>query len=435
MPNISSQKQTFTAQDQDKVLNGLCAHLLANVKRNPFTFGLLWGLLRGLRFEYRDTPGFIAATNCTTKVTLGPRFFEIATAKISDAMFILLHEVMHCALGHDRYAKVTPYRIMNVAMDLLINTMLAKVGIVMPSMRKQEVNADLPSLGIFPSNIFPLLTVDKAQWKDEAAFADWVLASTSLEIFQMLMRNIPNIQIEDGDIEEDAGETNKIQQGEIRRRAVSAAKSLASSHPSVPGAYSIGESREFELVGGSLVPWQEILQREVAPGFRDLLPFDFDALSQLKESTGFLSYQYRHVGDKARIYIGVDTSGSIDHKTLSVFVSQIFFLKEEWDDTEVVFYWVDTSHYGPYFPESSEEILNLKPQGGGGTDFTTFFAEIAKDIALHPDRSTSVVMFTDLQVCLPPFSPYPCNTFWVVPYYPGIPSTQWGKTIVMPPQE
>ena len=94
------------------------------------------------------------------------------------------------------------------------------------------------------------------------------------------------------------------------------------------------------------------------------------------------------------VVFAVDTSGSIEEEMLSSVYSEICGALEQLDGKLIgVLLFFDTRVYHPIPFSSVEELRNMKPLGGGGTDFSCLFSFLDSS-DLTP---ASVVVFTDGQ--------------------------------------
>ena len=98
------------------------------------------------------------------------------------------------------------------------------------------------------------------------------------------------------------------------------------------------------------------------------------------------------------IVFAVDTSGSIDEETLSAVYTEISSAIEQFDGNLMgVLLFFDTRVYPPIPFSAEEDLTNVLPVGGGGTDFSCLFSYLASS-SLNP---ASIVIFTDGQGEIP----------------------------------
>jgi predicted metal-dependent peptidase len=100
---------------------------------------------------------------------------------------------------------------------------------------------------------------------------------------------------------------------------------------------------------------------------------------------------YRNIGAPGRtsfgcnlVVIAVDTSGSINQRTLDVFLAETTALLEQAHPRQVVFVQCDASIHEWVVIDGSDDLYGRKLKGGGGTMFEPVFERIAKE-QLEPD--------------------------------------------------
>ncbi|MDL2269668.1 VWA-like domain-containing protein [Desulfosarcina sp. OttesenSCG-928-A07] len=103
------------------------------------------------------------------------------------------------------------------------------------------------------------------------------------------------------------------------------------------------------------------------------------------------------------VVLSVDSSGSVDEPTLSLFCAELSLLLEEWDTTLTVLFHDTEVHAALTFGRQDLPLV-LTPVGGGGTDFRPVCRYIEEE-QLSP---SCLIWFTDLQ----------CNRFPAEPPYP-----------------
>ena len=77
-------------------------------------------------------------------------------------------------------------------------------------------------------------------------------------------------------------------------------------------------------------------------------------------------------GESVKVYVAVDTSGSIDNEQLSMFLAEIRGILNSYPHLECELYYADADAYGTYNIDSKSSLP--PPTGGGGTSFAPFFS-------------------------------------------------------------
>jgi predicted metal-dependent peptidase len=114
-------------------------------------------------------------------------------------------------------------------------------------------------------------------------------------------------------------------------------------------------------------------------------------------------------GESVKVYVCVDTSGSIDNDQLSSFFGEVRGILNAYPHLEAELYYADAALYGPYPLKSGDAIA--KPVGGGGTSFVPFFERIEERGKL--DATAVCVYLTDGFGTFPQKHPE-LPTLWVV---------------------
>ena len=79
-------------------------------------------------------------------------------------------------------------------------------------------------------------------------------------------------------------------------------------------------------------------------------------------------------GESVKVYVAVDTSGSIGDRLLKIFLSEVNGILNSYPHLECELYYADADVYGAYELNPDSEIPS--PKGGGGTSFVPFFERI-----------------------------------------------------------
>lgn len=104
------------------------------------------------------------------------------------------------------------------------------------------------------------------------------------------------------------------------------------------------------------------------------------------------------------IVVAVDTSGSIGQTELNTFFAELRGILEELRPSKVHLVWCDAKVHKVDELESVSDLAGLKPKGGGGTDFRPVFRWVDEQ-TMRPD---ALVYFTDMLGDFPKSEPeYP----------------------------
>jgi predicted metal-dependent peptidase len=295
---------------------------------------------------------------------------------------VLLHEVLHAALLHlPRRGNREPTR-WNYAADIVVNGMVRKQGLTLP--QGALINE---------------------KWEDHSVE----------EIYQMLLAQgisppaelVLDLVAVAGDVDA-AEETSLAQQ---RRHELETYWKAAHSQAEIIGRQHAakgrgndagGYGRDWDALHAPNIDWRSELWR-----FLVRTPTDFTGYDRRFIYRGLYLDAMEGVG--LRVWVAVDTSGSIGKAELNAFHSEIIGILCAYPHVECQLFFADTSLYGPYplGPDSSMP----EAKGGGGTSFVPFFNRLAKaDLSEQPDVC---VYLTDGYCDFPKTKPE-IPTLWVV---------------------
>ena len=136
------------------------------------------------------------------------------------------------------------------------------------------------------------------------------------------------------------------------------------------GTLPAGLQRELAHLSPAQIDWRAYLWR-----FLVHTPVDFQDFDRRFVGQGL--YLESLAGEAVRVYVAVDTSGSIGLQEISLFLGEVVGILNAYPHLEASLYYVDATCHGPYALTVHEEIP--RPVGGGGTDFRPFFAAIANE--------------------------------------------------------
>jgi predicted metal-dependent peptidase len=158
------------------------------------------------------------------------------------------------------------------------------------------------------------------------------------------------------------------------------------------------------------VDWRDVLQRFLVKARTDQRSFARFNRRFLPQGIYLPTVSGETMGE---VVFAVDCSGSIDRATVNQFAAEVRVVKEDMCPTRIHVLYFDSvvSHVESYEPDDE---LDIKPHGGGGTDFAPVMDKIM-ELGIEP---VAIVFLTDL--C--------CNSFGTQPDAPVLwVSTEQGK--------
>jgi predicted metal-dependent peptidase len=174
------------------------------------------------------------------------------------------------------------------------------------------------------------------------------------------------------------------------------------------------------LVGEILSPkvaWEDVLRRFMQRAKTSTRSWSRPNRRFFAQGLYLPSVSGETMGD---IVVAVDCSGSITAKDISAFAAEIRAIHEDTQPTSlhVVYFDSKVCHADTFAPD---DMVEIKPRGGGGTAFSPIFRHIA-DAGLHP---VACVVLTDLL----------CSDFGNEPEYPVLwisthsDKAPWGEVV------
>ncbi len=129
------------------------------------------------------------------------------------------------------------------------------------------------------------------------------------------------------------------------------------------GALPVGFKRELARLNSAQIDWRTHLWRYLVQTPTDFQNFD-------RRFIGRGLYLEALEGESVRIFVCLDTSGSVNDAQVRALVSEVQAILRSYPHLKCDLYYADDKLYGPYLLHADSEIP--PPLGGGGTDFQPF---------------------------------------------------------------
>lgn len=290
------------------------------------------------------------AVNITERINLffNSKFLE--GLKPEERVACLEHEVLHLLNLHLFRGKDKNARIFNVACDLAINSFIA----------------NLPKMALLPEH-FGLEEGKTAEWY----YAELVKEQDAFE--QALVKSRAAI-LDDHDLWKESKENAEFQE-EFLRQAIKLSLNETRDYGSLPG--NLREELE-DFLERSLLNWRRLLER-----FLIRATIIKSIFSRKRPNRRFEDQPGQRVEEKLRLLIGLDTSGSVGDRELSLFFSEIEKIKAL--GMEVTVAECDTKIGNVYKYRRRPKAVS----GRGGTSFRPVFEFAEKK------RPDALVYLTD----------------------------------------
>ena len=340
---------------------------------------------------------------CETAYTDGKRiaFCPDFIDSISDSEleFVLMHEVLHAALDHcGRTAASYDFDMFNTACDIVVNSNIL-----------YSCNMDLSAITLKEYGESMHVAPDEEEG----------YLYTAEEVYAMLESGMPpasgadtsgnggeETPRKDGGFDDhtywDSGdESDRQDRDEMREQwlqrmieATTIANRIISNGKSGKncGRIPLMAERLLKELTEAQTDWREILQDFVQDEIND---YSFDPPDRRFQESVFLLPDFNAKESRVKnIWFVVDTSGSVCDNAIRVAYSEICAAIEQFDGKlEGKLSFMESAVTDPVPFDSVEAVLEIKPVGGGGTDFCAIFDYMNKKMADEPP--SYIVIITD----------------------------------------
>ncbi len=348
-------------QTAGKMISGALMRLRAT---SPF-FSVL-----SLFASFRASDGIPTAATDGKTIYYNPRFLLDLPRDQLDG--VVLHEVLHAALMHAvRRGTRDPHR-WNIAADVVVNGIIAKqkgFTLIAGAIREPSLEA---------------LRVE--------------------EIYELLDKHASLLDqhthcLLEGDQGEGSNTLRRLLELEEHwKRALRQAEAVArsSQHGSLPAGFE----RILDQLGQNEIDWRSKLWRFLVRTPTDFSGFDRRFLYQKL-------YLETLESENVRVFIAIDTSGSIGGSELKSFLGEVRGILRAYPHLDGELYYADADLYGPV--SIHDEVDRPNPKGGGGTSFVPFFERIARQ-----DVTDGVCIYLTDGYGAFPSTPPTASVLWVV---------------------
>ena len=345
---------------------------------------------------------------CSTAATDGRRFYYnsefINRLSLRECEFLFGHEVLHVVYDHMGRRGDREPRLWNIADDFCVNADLiehkigdriTKVPILFNAkyqgMSAEEVYDDLyenaDKLDI--EKLFDQILDDHLEGDEEGE------GSGNSEGGDKTGNGRPRLSKE---------ERKKIRD-EIKEAVLAAAEAAGAGN--VPGNIK----RMIKDLTAPVVNWRELLQQQIQSIIKNDFSFSRPSRRSWHMDAVLPGMKNAQTID---VVVAIDTSGSITGEDLKTFLSEVKGIMDMYEDYRVLVITWDTEVYNPVFysADSSDDIAEYEPGGGGGTDPHCVWRYLEEN-EIEPKK---LIMFTDF--CFFGWSPEQvqdyCDTVWII---------------------
>jgi predicted metal-dependent peptidase len=321
----------------------ISASLLRLRMKSPF-FGTLAMFAR-----FVPSATILTAATDGRDIFFNPQFLTSLPTAQQDG--VLLHELIHAALLHPLRLKEREPQLWNIAADIVVNGMIL-----------QQQGVDLPPDGVRDATLEHLSVEEVYELLRDAAPDRHQLSDPDL------LAPKDRHQFGEGDAPTPQHRLDRSQQELLAahwREAIQQATAISQMKPW--SKLPLGIDREFEAIVNPQLDWKAHLWRYLVQTPNDFQSFD-------RRFIGRGLYLEALQGESVRVYVAIDTSGSVSQKMLDLFMSEVIGILGAYPHLECDLYYVDNEADGPHSIALNDPLP--PPQGGGGTSFVPFFDRV-----------------------------------------------------------
>lgn len=296
----------------------------------------------------------------------------LARLSYGEMEFVFANGAMHASLSHEGRKSRRNSWLWQLATDYAINDMLVENGLSRP---------------------------------DEAHYSKRFTGLYAEEIYEQLKEDIFRDELEDGDdkddeqnhdIDEQKNKTQQESQSDILKEQLFKEETMALLESEIKKGDIPKSIGRFFISHNSKIDWRNELKTALDKFHKN----DFTLIPPNKKLLYLGLYLPSYIGQKFKLAIAIDSSGSIDEKLLGEFLSEVNFIMNTISDYQIELFVCDDkihSHTTFY----SGDILETHLVGGGATDFRAVFEFVEKEF----DDIKLLLYFTDLDGIFPDEEP------------------------------
>lgn len=316
-----------------------------------------------------------AATN-GKRVVFNPEFLDTLTDE--EVKFLAAHECFHPMLEHIFRRNGRQAKRWNMAGDYVINQLLTDEGI-----------GKMPKQGLLDRNIY----------NNGGGTADGIYNILPDTPGDGSGAGEPGGPLDDCEDAEGSPAEQAQQQAELKVAVAQAAQAAK-----MMGKLSSNMRRLVDEVLQPAVDWRDVLRKFIQKAKTDSRSWSRPNRRFVSQGMYLPSVSGEQLGD---LLFAVDCSGSIGQRETNQFAAEMQFVKDDMNPSKihVIYFDSSVSHYESY---ERDDALDIKPHGGGGTDFAPVFEYMQE----HQIEPVACVFLTDL--CCDSFGDEPdCPVLWV----------------------
>ena len=397
----------------DKELTERCAKRISRARTNLLTKNPFYGLLlTHIKFAL-DTE---CETACTDgrRIWFGPKFMEELSD--SELEFIMTHEIMHIVLQHCLRGKEYDNEIYNIAADIVINSnIMHSYGDKIDTITLKEYGVSMhltpdgkEGFNYTAEEVYDMLILAARSKNKKGGSRKPTAGVTSNEengaegeCDPSALVDVVETILKGGKRFDDHSKWDELSEEEKRelrdewvQRILEAdtVVSVLESSKSDGSGPPIGAKRLIDQLKNGQLDWRTILTDFIQTEITD---YSFSPPDRRFSESDFFLPDYNEETDKVQnIWFLIDTSGSISNKAIRAAYSEIAHAIEQFGGAvQGLLSFTECFVTDPVPFSNIDDLLAIKPVGGGGNDFGEIFRYMKRN--MMDSLPAYIVIITD----------------------------------------
>ena len=377
----------------DEKIKGYMRRLLLSRMRILNTHGFYGLLLMHMVYSIDENAG--TAYTDGIRIAFGPEFLESLTD--SELDFVMMHEILHVVLQHCLRKKDRDHERFNIACDIVVNSNI----LLENNMDRRSITLSQwgESMHIAPDGkeghiytaeqVYEMLPPVPPKKKKKGA-SGWEKGRAKQQQADLGDVNSWDDHSQWGQYEED----DTLRDVWVKRFA-EACEAISIREKTIGrGVLPLFAKRLLEKLRAPQVDWRTILNEFVQEEVND---YSFSPPDRRFQDSPFFLPDFNETeksGEPVDILFMIDTSGSMSDPEITAAFSEVKGAVDQFDGK--LKGWLgffDAAIIEPQPFESVDDVLKIKPAGGGGTDFQIIFEYVHQKMA--ENSPACIIILTD----------------------------------------